>query len=173
MIDGVNLSNPIGSTHRGYDAGDGSQALATTVPNEAVAEAEVLTGGFGAEYPNVQSAVVNVITKDGGSRYSGKIKSKASPEVLFTSDNIEDDVFSIPRFANPDDPADSTIVYDEIVLQRDKVDDKNRSSYFDMRQHEFSFGGPIPIPSVDLLRASTCRERCHFILPGFTLIAAV
>jgi hypothetical protein len=142
MLDGVNLSNPIGTTHRGYAAGDGSEELATTLPNEAVAEAEVLTGGFGAEYPSVQSAVINVVTKDGGSRYSGKIKSKASPEVLFTSDNIEDDVFSIPRFANPDDPADSTIVYDEFVVQRD-------------------------------IRASTCRERCHFILPGFTLIAAV
>jgi outer membrane receptor protein involved in Fe transport len=150
MLDGVNLSNPIGSTHRGYAAGDGSEELATTLPNEAVAEAEVLTGGFGAEYPSVQSAVINVVTKDGGSKYSGKIKSKASPEVLLTSDNIEDDVFSIPRFLNPDDPTDSTIVYDEFVVQRDKVDDKNRSNYFDMRQHEFAFGGPIPIPSVDL-----------------------
>ncbi|UCE67016.1 MAG: TonB-dependent receptor [Candidatus Zixiibacteriota bacterium] len=156
MIDGVNLSNPIGSSHRGYSAGDGTQALATTLPNEAVAEAEVLTGGFGAEYPNVQSAVVNVVTKEGGSKYSGKIKSKASPEILLTSDSIEDDVFHIPFFANPDDPTDTLddgsrrLIYQDFTVQRDKVDEYNRSDYYDMRQHEFSFGGPVPIPSIDL-----------------------
>jgi len=149
MLDGVNLSNPIGSTHRGYSAGDGTQALATTLPNEAVAEAEVLTGGFGAEYPNVQSAVVNVVTKDGGSRYSGKIKSKTSPEVLFTSDNIEDDIFHVPYFVDPVNYPDS-IAYMDVTVKRDKVDEYNRSSYYDMRQHEFAFGGPVPIPSIDL-----------------------
>lgn len=150
MLDGVNLANPIGTSHRGYQSGDGSLDLATTLPNEAVAEAEVLTGGFGAEYPNVQSAVINVVSKDGGSKYSGKIKSKASPEVLFSTSNIEDDVFHVPMYANPDDPNDSTIIYQDITVERDKVDDKNRNSYYDMRQHEFSFGGPVPIPSVDL-----------------------
>ncbi|UCC80838.1 MAG: TonB-dependent receptor [Candidatus Zixiibacteriota bacterium] len=151
IIDGVNLSNPIGSTHRGYDAGDGNQALATTLPNEAVAEAEVLTGGFGAEYPNVQSAVVNVVTKEGGSKYSGKIKSKASPDVFLNSgtDNLEEDTFRVPYFVDPENYPDS-IDYRTVTLMRDKVDEYNRSSLFDMRQHEFSFGGPIPIPSIDL-----------------------
>lgn len=151
MIDGVNLSNPIGSTHRGYDAGDGNQALATTLPNEAVAEAEVLTGGFGAEYPNVQSAVVNVVTKDGGEKYSGKIKSKASPDVFFNSgtDNLEDDTFRVPYFVDPVNYPDS-IDYRTATAKRDKVDEYNRSNLYDMRQHEFSFGGPVPIPSIDL-----------------------
>ncbi len=144
LLDGVNLANPIGSSQRGYDPGDGGLAMATTLPNEAVAEAEVLTGGFGAEYPNVQSAVINVVSKTGGSKYSGKLKSKASPEVIFSSGNTEDDVFHVPFME------DTTVVYRDITVQRDAIDDENRSDYFDMRQHEFSFGGPIPIPNVDL-----------------------
>lgn len=37
----------------------------------AVAQMEVISGGFNAEYGNAQSGVVNVVTKDGGPRFSG------------------------------------------------------------------------------------------------------
>lgn len=140
MLDGVNVGNPIGETHRGDNPGAGSQALATVIPNEAVSEAEVLTGGFGAEYPNVQSAVINVVSKDGGERYSGKLKSKSSPEVLFGRDNMESDVYHLDWAA----PGST------VVLTRPKVDEFERSDYYDMRQHEYSFGGPVPISSLDI-----------------------
>jgi outer membrane receptor protein involved in Fe transport len=140
MIDGVNVGNPIGDTHRGSDPGAGNSALATVIPNEAIAEAEVLTGGFGAEYPNVQSAVINIVTKQGGEKYSGKIKSKSSPEVIFGRDNMEDDIYRLDWAA----PGST------VVLTRPKVDDKNRTDFYDMRQHEFSFGGPVPIDAFDI-----------------------
>jgi hypothetical protein len=166
MIDGVNVAHPLGQTRVGDNpgagsdnqqfrsgpaddntVGTGSAALATVIPNEAIAEAEVLTGGFGAEYPNVQSAVINVITKSGGDKYAGKIKSKSSPEVLFGSPDYETDTFRVPvPAADPADPPDTMIVTE----QRPKIDDKNRSSFYDMRQHEFSFGGPIPIDAFDI-----------------------
>jgi outer membrane receptor protein involved in Fe transport len=140
MLDGVNVGNPIGDTHRGNDPGAGSAALGTVIPNEAIAEAEVLTGGFGAEYPNVQSAVINIVTKSGGDKYSGKIKSKSSPEIIFGRDNMEDDIYHLDWAA----PGST------VVLSRPKVDDKNRSDFYDMRQHEFSFGGPVPIDAFDI-----------------------
>ncbi len=147
MLDGVNVAHPLGATRVGANPGAGTMDLATTIPNEAIAEAEVLTGGFGAEYPNVQSAVINVVTKDGGEKYSGKIKSKSSPEVLFGRDNQEDDVYhvAVPG-PNPGDPADTMIV----TTQRSKIDEYNRSNFYDMRQHEFSFGGPVPIDAFDV-----------------------
>lgn len=154
MLDGVNLANPIGTSHRGYDPGDGSTALATTLPNEAVAEAEVLTGGFGAEYPNVQSAVVNVVSKDGGDKYTGKIKSKSSPEVIFSEGRTQNDYFHVPYFSG--DPADTmsdgspVTHYRDVTTTRNKVDKYRRNTLFDMRQHEFSLGGPVPIPSLDM-----------------------
>lgn len=157
MLDGVNVSNPLGETRVGANPGAGadnqqlrtggstvgvgSVALATVIPNEAVSEAEVLSGGFGAEYPNVQSAVVNVVTKDGGEKYSGKLKSKSSPEVFFGSPSYESDVFTVPI---------DSVNYQTVTVQRPKIDDKNRSDFYDRRQHEFSFGGPIPIANVDV-----------------------
>ena len=38
---------------------------------DAVEEIQVLTGGFSAEYGNVRSGVISVVTKEGGERYSG------------------------------------------------------------------------------------------------------
>jgi len=142
MLDGVNLSNPLGETRVGRNPGSGSStAMATYIPNEAIAEAEVLTGGFGAEYPNVQSAVINMVTKEGGDKYSGKIKSKSSPNVVFGSDNRENETFHIRQ-------ADGT--YQDVVKDMSKVDKYNRSKFYDMRQSEFSFGGPVPIANVDI-----------------------
>jgi len=43
-----------------------------SIPANAVAEVEVITGGYNAEYGNALSAVVNVITKEGGQRFTGR-----------------------------------------------------------------------------------------------------
>ena len=145
MLDGVNLSNPIGETRVGRNPGSGSTtALATFIPNEAIAEAEVLTGGFGAEYPNVQSAVVNIVTKSGGDKYSGKIKSKSSPEVIFNRGFNESDVYHI-QSGSP-----GSNEFQNVTLTSPKVDSKNRSDHYSFKQSEFSFGGPIPISQVDI-----------------------
>jgi outer membrane receptor for ferrienterochelin and colicin len=41
------------------------------VPNSLLQEIAVLTGGFGAEYGNALSGVINVSTKGGTDKYSG------------------------------------------------------------------------------------------------------
>lgn len=52
----------------------------TTVPLSAVQEVSVQTGGFNAEYQNVRSGVINVVTKEGeGDRYAGTISFKYRP----------------------------------------------------------------------------------------------
>jgi outer membrane receptor protein involved in Fe transport len=45
-----------------------------SIPANAIAEVEVITGGFSAEYGNAMSGVVNVVTKEGGSDYTGRIQ---------------------------------------------------------------------------------------------------
>ncbi|MBD3374129.1 TonB-dependent receptor [candidate division KSB1 bacterium] len=45
----------------------------------AVAQMEVITGGFNAEYGNAQSGVVNVVTKEGGSQFSGGLQVEYLP----------------------------------------------------------------------------------------------
>jgi outer membrane receptor for ferrienterochelin and colicin len=46
----------------------------TNVNQNAVQEIQLLTGGFSAEYGEAQSGIVNVVTKEGGSRFSGSVE---------------------------------------------------------------------------------------------------
>ncbi len=61
VVDGVTQTDPNGNVS--------DQSL----PLSAVAETSVISGGFGAEYGNAQSGIINVITREGGNRYSGSI----------------------------------------------------------------------------------------------------
>lgn len=44
------------------------------VENSAVEELQVISGTFNAEYGQAMSGIINIITKDGGSRFNGEIK---------------------------------------------------------------------------------------------------
>lgn len=64
MVDGVSVANPY--------SGSG---LGTTVSTNAIEEMTVVSGAFNAEYGNAMSGVVNLVTKDGTSKYSGNFTS--------------------------------------------------------------------------------------------------
>jgi outer membrane receptor protein involved in Fe transport len=59
IVDGVSTTNPIDGSSTAY------------VSNSQLKEISVLTGGFGAEYGNALSGVINVTTKSGTTNYSG------------------------------------------------------------------------------------------------------
>ncbi len=61
IVDGVSQTNP-----------NGNQSD-MTLPLSAVAQTSVISGGFGAEYGNAQSGIINVVTREGGNRYTGSI----------------------------------------------------------------------------------------------------
>jgi outer membrane receptor protein involved in Fe transport len=68
MVDGVTLRDPRNSEPM------------TKVPLNAVAEISVERGGFNAEYGQVRSGVINVVTKEGGKRgYSGGVQIRYLP----------------------------------------------------------------------------------------------
>ncbi len=68
MVDGISFRD------------DRNNRPITTIPLSAVQEVSVQSGGFGAEFSNVRSGVVNVVTKEGDpNRYAGSITVKASP----------------------------------------------------------------------------------------------
>ena len=60
MIDGVPVNDPLGG--------------AVQVSNVAVAEAEAVIGGMDAEFGNAQSAVFNIVTREGGSQFEGSLR---------------------------------------------------------------------------------------------------
>lgn len=68
MVDGITLRNERDNTP------------ITGIPLSALQDISVQTGGFGAEYNNVRSGVVNVVTREGSkSGYSGSITYKYRP----------------------------------------------------------------------------------------------
>jgi len=78
-VDGMSVSDPV----------DGGAAL--TIDTDAIKDMKVMTGGFPAEFGNAQSGIVNIITKDGGREYSGKIET-SSDHLIENADNSNSDV---------------------------------------------------------------------------------
>jgi len=66
QIDGMSAMDPVTG---GFD---------TDVPELAVEEVSVITSGFSAEFSNAQSGIVNMVMKEGGSNYTGKVRYKTS-----------------------------------------------------------------------------------------------
>ena len=55
-----------------------SGSFDTDLPELAIEETSVMTGGFSAEYGNAQSGIINVVTKDGGPIFSGSLRYSTS-----------------------------------------------------------------------------------------------
>ncbi len=67
LFDGIALNDPLTGNPNDSD-----------VPVMAVDEANILSGGFGAEYGNAQSGVINIISAEGGRGVSGKFRYTTS-----------------------------------------------------------------------------------------------
>ncbi|MFC1799852.1 TonB-dependent receptor [Candidatus Eisenbacteria bacterium] len=81
MVDGMQIT----------DAFVGNTGLEVSL--SSLSEIEVLSGGFDAEYGNVQSGIINLKTREGGPKYSGVVKfmtdDYGSPDkTYFNFDNL-------------------------------------------------------------------------------------
>ncbi len=63
MIDGVPVNDVYSGTY------------AVEVENSAIQELQVISGTFNAEYGQAMSGVVNIVTKEGGDRYEGRVEA--------------------------------------------------------------------------------------------------
>jgi outer membrane receptor protein involved in Fe transport len=66
LIDGMYVKDPV------------LGARGTTIHNDAISELQLLSGTFNAEYGGAMSGVVNIITKEGGTSYSGFLEGRTS-----------------------------------------------------------------------------------------------
>ena len=62
-VDGFSQQDPLTGT------------TSTTISNNSIEEVVVLTGGFNAEYGRIMSGAINVITREGASKYSGSVEA--------------------------------------------------------------------------------------------------
>ncbi|MEJ2636045.1 MAG: TonB-dependent receptor [Calditrichia bacterium] len=80
LIDGVYMDDPLQGGF-GSELGENSDTrqrmsgnLGLTIDEEAIDEMVVISGTFNAEYGNVMSGVVNIVTKEPSSHYTGKLE---------------------------------------------------------------------------------------------------
>ncbi|MBI9060213.1 MAG: TonB-dependent receptor [Labilibaculum sp.] len=66
LVDGMYVQDPL------------LGGLATQINNDAIQEMSLLSGTFNAEYGNALSGVVNIITRDGDDKISGKVEVRTS-----------------------------------------------------------------------------------------------
>jgi outer membrane receptor for ferrienterochelin and colicin len=66
MIDGMYVQDPL------------LGGLATQIGNDAIQEMSLLSGTFNAEYGNALSGIVNIVTRDGADKLTGKLEARTS-----------------------------------------------------------------------------------------------
>ncbi len=66
LIDGMYVQDPL------------LGGLATQISNDAIQELSLLSGTFNAEYGNALSGVVNIVTRDGSDKFTGKLEFRTS-----------------------------------------------------------------------------------------------
>ena len=72
---GKSSERAAGAEDRGaVDTNAGGLINPLFVANDAIEEVSVITGGFQAEYGNAQSGMINIVTKEGGSRMAGSLQ---------------------------------------------------------------------------------------------------
>ncbi|HNW58452.1 MAG TPA: TonB-dependent receptor [bacterium] len=63
MVNGISITD------------DYNRSQSLTVENESVQELQVVSGTFNAEYGNAMSGIINIITRTGGSKLSGRVEA--------------------------------------------------------------------------------------------------
>lgn len=78
MIDGMLVVDPL------------LGGLATQINNDAIQEMSLLSGTFNAEYGNALSGVVNIVTRDGSDKLSGKFEYRTSEFGINKYENLHE-----------------------------------------------------------------------------------
>jgi outer membrane receptor protein involved in Fe transport len=132
VLEGASVSDPMG---HGFNS---------DVPLLSLEEMSVETSGFSAEYGNVQSGMVSMVMKEGGTNYSGMVRYKTNDlgssainrqlgHSWETLSNLKDNKSRIEKFYYPEN----------------------------LQNIEASFGGPIPF-----VKKMGVPGRANFFLAG-------
>ncbi len=130
----------------------------------AIAQMEVISGGFNAEYGNAQSGVVKVVTREGGAKFSGAFIAEYRPvgqyhwgDYLYSHNQFEwqkwgnfDNWLKEPQFKDSTGAVDEAAAWRnyQLWVKNHTPSDDNIFGTYDYRQYAytrylFSFGGPL------------------------------
>ncbi|MCH8124554.1 TonB-dependent receptor [candidate division KSB1 bacterium] len=144
LVDGMSVNDPLFNSE------------IVSIGKYAVQEIELLTGGFQAEYGNTQSGVVNIITRGGGPKLSGRIAH-------FTDHITGSGRFPSDVLSGAENPLD--------VLSTDYfkgIGPGVRSNSFNSDRTEFNLGGPEPITNriLPALGFTGLQGKVNFFISG-------
>jgi hypothetical protein len=107
--------------------------MGVTVENYAIEELQVVSGTFNAEYGQAMSGIINIITKEGGQKYSGQLKAYVGDYVS------NDESFNLLKsVATEKDPVTGkTITIGDM--------ENPLSEFNPIYNAEFSLSGPVPL----------------------------
>lgn len=150
MVDGVSVSDALFNSQR------------PDVNKYSIQEMELLSGGYNAEYGNASSGIVNIISRSGGSRFTGRIAG--------FSDHIYHDMFSSDDSRYPSDILNVDNPYDVLsrdVFYIDKAPGIRRNT-FNADRYEFTLGGPEPLTNniLPALGFDGLKGKLSFFLSG-------
>jgi hypothetical protein len=158
----------------------------------AVQEVELMTGGFNAEYGNVRSGVINIITKTGQEKYGGSVDFRISPP---TNKHFGDELYwtaDWQRWSGTGsmEPSEDFIGWNAYADQLNNDGDPNNDITADgarrrwewrHRQIEYgkegpsdymldaSFSGPVPFTDNTKFFLSYRRQYITSILPLYAI----
>jgi len=119
-VDGISTMNYYGGN------------LGIMVENAAIEQLQVVSGTFNAEYGQAMSGIVNVITKEGGSRYAGEAKVYAGDYV--TGDPVFNVLKTVEKNSVPGTGETNAVGVSENPLRR----------FNPTYDGELMLGGPVP-----------------------------
>ena len=110
------------------------ESMGAKVEKDAIQEMQLVSGTFNAEYGKAMSGIVNIITKEGGKKLSGKIN-------VYAGDYMSnDDVYSVLTDVKPGPVDPETGEITEIESLYNPLKDLNLTLNTD-----FTLSGPIPL----------------------------
>jgi len=112
------------------DAFSGGMGL--EVENASVSELQVISGTFNAEYGQAMSGIINIVTKEGGSKYEGQIKAYMGD--YLSSDPIFSVLKGVTKGVDPVSGSPRAYGIDENPLGR----------FNPVTNIEATAGGPVP-----------------------------
>ncbi|MBN2105601.1 TonB-dependent receptor [bacterium] len=109
------------------------KSMGATVEKDAIQEMQLVSGTFNAEYGKAMSGIVNIITREGGNRYSGKLN-------VYAGDYVSgDDIYSVLKDVAPGPEDPETGVITEVECLENPLDNLNLTLNTD-----FTLSGPFP-----------------------------
>ena len=144
MIDGFYVEEPLFG------------GMGSNVANTGIAELAVMTGTFNAEYGEALSGVLNIVTKEGGDNYSGKLRFRTDKFVNpHKNEYYYKHLNADGEWVKLDENGDVIGLVSEVGTQPVTPGSNKNSEQYWVRESEkvkdfntyrpdFYFGGPIP-----------------------------